>query len=339
MEVDAPDEPELEADELGFEPQLPSPDPPSDPAGLQAPAPAEAGASRLAAPEVGEVELTAARWQQLRPDVPHEPGPLLVRREVRLRAVEGGVDVTARYWLWAAREGWFANQLLGPEAHLRRATWNGRDATVWSGGQGPLLVERFRGEATLEVHAFVPGRPSDGLSLMLLGAPRGTVALEGLGEDVELTGDERPVVARDGVLHCGATTLHLAPRVPAPRDRGPLSVASVGLGVTVGDAEVRGRARLRWEIRQGTREALQFTATGVGEDLTVEGPQVGRWTRAGDEVRVELTGPVTGRVDLDVRWSKATPPGAEAALALPSLVPADVFRSAVAVQVARDGEV
>lgn len=297
--------------------------------------------SGLVDPELGEVELHGARWRRLLPADPEVPGPMLVRREVRLRPAKegGGVDVWARYWLQAPREGWFANQLLGPTAHLRRVTVDGRDATVWSGGQGPLWVERLDGAAIVTVEAFVPGRARDGLTFGLMGAPRGTVILEGFDGAIELWGDERPVVERDGARWTGASELRLAPRVPQPRDRGPLAVARVGLGVTVGDAEIRGRARLRWEIRQGTRSEVSFTVAGVGEDLSVEGPLVGRWERSGDRVQVALTGPTAGRVDLDVRWSIATPRGAEARVPLPALVPDDVFRSAAAVQIARDGEV
>ncbi|MEM9461415.1 MAG: hypothetical protein AAGF11_45040 [Myxococcota bacterium] len=296
-------------------------------------------ASRLVDPGLGEVELRGARWRRLLPAEPVVPGPMLVRREVRLRPAEGGVQVWARYWLQAPREGWFANQLLGPTAHLRGVTVDGRDATVWSGGQGPLWVERIDGAATVTVEAFVPGQVRGGLTFGLMGAPRGAVVLEGFGEQIELWGDERPVVERDGARWTGASELRLAPRVPQPRDRGPLAVARVGLGVTVGDAEIRGRGRLRWEIRQGTRTAVSFTVAGVGEDLSVEGPLVGRWERHGDRVQVVLTGPTTGRVELDVRWSIATPRGAEARVPLPALVPDDVFRSVAAVQVARDGEV
>lgn len=292
-------------------------------------------------PAVGEVEVPGALWASLRPAPEALPGAMILQREVTLTRVEGGVELRARWRLRSEHAEWFANGLLGPGAHLRRARWNGRPATVWSGEQGSLVVERIDGAATLEVEAFVPGDASAGLVLPILGAPRGTVTLEGFAPEVVVTGDERPVVphGRAGARSTGASELRLGIKSSEPRDRGPLVVGSVGLGVTVGDAEVRGRARVRWEIRQGTRSSLSLSLRDVGEDLTVEGPQVSRWERAGEQLTVELTGETTGLVDLDLRWSVATPGGAEARVSLPVIVPLDVFRSPAAVQVARDGEV
>ncbi len=322
--TEEPDEP----DELWVAPQAPLPVLPGS------------GASRLAAPGVGEVELTGAQWRRLQPTPePEDPGPMVLRREVRLTRVEGGVLLRARYWVQHGDDDFFAAHVAGPTAELRRLRWNGRDVTIWPSPQGPLVVERMKKDSILDIEAFVAGNPGSEQSLRLLEAPRGTVTLEGFAEHIVLSGDERPVVRHEGAWSTGAGDLKLAPRSPEPRDRGPLAVASVGLGVTVGDAEVRGRARLRWEIRQGTRSAVSFTVRGVGEDLSVEGPLVGRWERTGDRVQVELSGPTQGRVDLDLRWSIATPRGAEASVPMPMVEPDEVFRSVAAVQVARDGEV
>lgn len=306
---------------------------------LAVPDPDEGIEPEARAPAVGEVEVPWALWRALRPEP--EPGAMLLRREVVLRKVEGGVELRATWALRSERAEWFANGVLGPGVHLRRATWNGRPAVVWSGGQGPMVVERLDGAGTLAVEAFLPEASAGAdVAVSLLGAPRGTVRLEGFAADVVLTGDERPVVAtRGGVLSTGSAELRVASKQSEPRDRGPLVVGSVGLGVTVGDAEVRGRARVRFEIRQGTRASLSLSLAGVGEDLTVEGPQVSQWERVGDQLTVALAGETAGLVDLDLQWSVATPQGAEAKVPLPVIVPLDVFRSPAAVQVARDGEV
>ncbi|MEX1363637.1 MAG: hypothetical protein AB1Z98_10945, partial [Nannocystaceae bacterium] len=301
----------------------------------------------LVALQTDEVVLSAERWRSLRPDQPREPGPMVLRRELRVTRVEGGVELHAQWWLRSEREAWFANALTGPDAHVHAVRWDGADAAVWTGAQGPLVVERIDGPARLELRAFVPGRADSGLELALLGAPRGTVVLEGFADDIQLSSldDARPVITRTGSRGAGRTSstgasgLRLAAREPPARDRGPVVVAHVGMGVTVGDAEIRGRARLRWEIRQGSREALEITAANVGADLQLEGPQVADWRREGSTIIVQLAAPTTGRVDVDARWSVAAPRGAEASLALPSLVPQQVFRSDAAVQVARDGEV
>ncbi|MCX4244503.1 hypothetical protein [Paraliomyxa miuraensis] len=288
----------------------------------------------------GEVELTGEQWRALQPEPEREPEVMLLRREVWLRAVEGGVEVRARWTLRSERPEWFGHGIVGSGAHLRRATWNGREATVWAATMGgPMVVERVDGNGTLEAEAFVPGDPRAGLTVSLLGAPQGMVHLEGFSDDVILIGDELPVVAHGGGLSTGSAGLELRAKVPEPRDRGPLVVASVGLGLTVGDAEVTGRARVRWEIRQGSRESLSLSVAGVGEDLTVEGAQVASWRREGGQVLVELGAETTGLVDLDLRWTVAAPAGAEATVAMPSIVPQHVFRSPCAMQVARDGEV
>lgn len=304
-------------------------------------APGEAG-PEPPEPAAGEVEVPWALWRTLHPEPEPAPGPMILRRTVTLRRVEGGVEVRASWAIRSERAAWLGNGLLGPGAHLRHARWNGRPAAVWSGQEGPLVVERVEGSATLEVEAFVPSDGAEEVVLSLLGAPRGTVRLEGFDPDVVLTGDARPVVPHGGGAggwSTGAAELRLRPKTSEPRDRGPLVVGSVGLGITVGDAEVRGRARVRFEIRQGTRASLSLSLSGVGEDLTVEGPQVARWERTGDQVVVALSGETAGLLDLDLRWSTTTPPGAEAKVPLPSIVPLDVFRSPAAVQVARDGEV
>lgn len=302
-----------------------------------------ASVTDLVDPATDEVVLSGERWRSLQPERQRLPGPMVLRRELRIERVEGGVEVQGRWWVSTVREAWFANGIIGPDAHVRSVTWDGRDAAVWTGAQGSLVVERLGAdhEARLELRAFVPGNPEGGLTLPLLGAPRGTVELVGFGPEVTLTGvdDDRPVVEKGGRLSTGAGPLRLAVKPPATRQRGPVVVAHVGVGVTVGDAEVRGRARVRWEIRQGSREELRLTVGGVGDDLQVEGPQVSNWRREGSEVLVDLSAPTEGRVDLDLSWSVAAPPGAEASLPLPLLTPHDVFRSDAAVQVARDGEV
>lgn len=173
----------------------------------------------------GEVELDGARWRALRPEEPPPPGPLVLRRELRIERVPGGVELEGRWWISSARKAWFANGLLGPDAHVHEVRWNGREATVWSGAQGPTVVESIEGEARLELRAFVPGNPEGGLDLALLGAPRGTVELVDFGDEVTLSGvdDPRPVVVHDGRRSTGASGLRLAVRPPAARDRGPIT--------------------------------------------------------------------------------------------------------------------
>lgn len=286
--------------------------------------------------------ISGTRWLGLRSEPPVVPGPMLLERSVTVTQVPGGVMIRGRWSLQSPKPAWFANGILAGPVHIRSIRWNGRETSAWPGLAGPLVVERIDGRATLEVEAFLPGRPEDGIDLEILGAPHGTLRLEGF-EDATMTargGAPQPVLRRaDGTWSTGQTSISLEPTPVKPTPQsGPIVVAQVGVGVTVGDAELRGRARLSWQIRQGSRSEVAFIATGVGDDLQVEGAAMARWRREGDVVRVELNEATTGAVVLDLRWSVAAPAGAEATLPMPHLVPQDVFRSTYAVQLARDGE-
>ncbi len=149
------------------------------------------------------------------------------------------------------------------------------------------------------------------------------------------------MLRRDGVFWSGAGALELAyVSPPAPASAATaVVVARAGIGVTVGDAELRGRARLVWELRRGSIDAVSFRAEGVGADLEVTGVGVRAVQRSGSGVRVELQAPVSGRVELDLRWSAPIGAAAESRAALPQIVFEDVFRGESALQLARDGEV
>ncbi|MBL9104776.1 MAG: hypothetical protein JNL82_27780 [Myxococcales bacterium] len=139
----------------------------------------------------------------------------------------------------------------------------------------------------------------------------------------------------------GAARLELSfVAAPAsPQDRRAVVVARAGLGLTLGDADLRGRARLVWEVRQGSLDAVAFSVAGVGPDLEVRGPGVRAVRRDGDAVRVELQAPVAGRLELDAAWTSAIAKSAESRAELPRFTFLDVFRSEATLQIARDGEV
>ena len=47
------------------------------------------------------------------------------------------------------------------------------------------------------------------------------------------------------------------------------NVANAAVGLTVGDAEIRGRAHLRWEVLRGTLSSVRTTARGLADDTVV----------------------------------------------------------------------
>jgi hypothetical protein len=144
-----------------------------------------------------------------------------------------------------------------------------------------------------------------------------------------------------GEFWTGAARLDLsfAAAPTSPATRATVVVARAGLGLTVGDAELRGKARLVWEVRQGTIDAVDFTATGTGADLEIKGTGVRAVQRSGDGVHVELQAPVAGRLELALTWTVPVAKTAESRAPLPQVTFTDVFRSEAALQLARDGEV
>jgi hypothetical protein len=120
-------------------------------------------------------------------------------------------------------------------------------------------------------------------------------------------------------------------------ERAALTVARVGMGLTVGEGEVMGRARVSWQVRRGAIPQVAFDATGVGADLEVSGPAVSSWERSGDRVTVQLNALEDAGVALDVSWSTGLSRADSAVVSLPQIRP-DAFRTESSLQLARDGE-
>ncbi len=295
-----------------------------------------------APPESVRVELSGTRFRELRAQPETPPGPSVVKRTLRLEVVEGGVRVHGRWQLSSARPAWFANVLVGPRAHVEAVTIDGAEARTWTGPSGVLLVERIDGEATVELRAFVAGSVAPGLAIDVMGASRGTVEVSGAESPlrVEDVGG-LPVVRRSDAFVSGSANLRIVPAPPSEPAAGVEStvIAQVGLGLTVGDAEVKGRGRLRWIVRRGDIERVSFTVAGMGTDLRVEGPNVAQWRRSGDRIDVTLRSPADGRVDVLLAWSAPVSKAADSRQSVPAVVPQSVFRIESSLQIARDGEV
>ncbi len=297
--------------------------------------------SPSAAPLRGEVDLEGAHGLSLLPPEPGPPaGPHAAERTISIAAAPGGVRITATWTLEASKPGWYADTLLGPGAHVERISIGGARATGAGGDAGTLAIARVDGRSTIELVAFVSGDPTRGpLPIVLAPAVRGTIRLVDLaGVRLELDGGV-PAPRRGGVHFGAPPSIVLAPAPPKAKDDGaPVVVGQVGLGVTVGDAEIRTHARLRWELRRGQLAQVAMRVVGAGDDLEVTGPRVRKHERTGDRIVVELDGEESRRVDLELRWSKATPKG-EAVLDLPEIRLEGVERSELTVEIARDGDI
>lgn len=312
------------------------------------------------APAPDSVEIDRATFHALTAAAPAE---LVVpawaaERTLSLAPVDGGVLVRATWTLRSLSKGaWFSGHVLGdmPGTRIDSVRWNGQPAATSVGPAGVAVAGKVSGRATLELVAFVPGDPVRGaLRLAVMPAARGQITASAPAGQVALLaapaaakgdGDASPTSAPP--LQVGARFLTGAPEIDlsfgpapaAPGDAAAVVVARAGLGLTVGDAELRGRGRLVWEPRRGAVSAVEFTATGVGADLEVTGPGVRAVQRSGAQVRVELQAPVSTRLELELRWTSPIGAAAEARVPLPQIRFTGVFRAEASLQLARDGEV
>lgn len=315
--------------------------------------------SELGPDEVDAIELSWARAQVLRDAAADDDGhavtrPWVADRELTLRAVEGGFLLEGRWTIVAEHSGWLEETLLGnTNIELGSATLDGKRAPILVLPGRTLLVawidgrpETSKRTVELRVRAFVRGELDEILQLELMPATRGRLRVAVPGRVAvpviqdSIGSEATPTRLEDGQIWSGTRTLTLRLHDPAsapPPARDTLAVAYVGTGLTVGDAEVRGRAHLQWELRQGELSRVHASVAGVGDDLTVEGSSVASWSRNGDELDVQLSAAVTGRVDLQLRWTQAIGAGDEARLPLPRIEP-EAWRSESSLQLARDGE-
>lgn len=306
----------------------------------------------LALAPPGTAEIEGARWRELTQEraeierVPELPGPYAAHRDVQVRAVEGGLEVRARWRVEALRPGWFSGRLLGTEvpAHVRSVRWNGRPAAVTTAREGSTIFGYATGGATIELVAMLETDPLRGpvalellpavVGRMRVGAPEGRVA-----RVVEVAG-EHPVAAVGAAFSTGSDRLAVEfAQAASEEQRDTLAVARTGIGLTVGEGELFGRAHVVWEVRRGRLDRVGLDTSGLPADLQVEGRNVRDWQRAGDRIDVTLQEPVGDRMDLTLRWRAAVPTGSEAAIPLPRVEPLEAFRSESSLQLARDGEV
>jgi hypothetical protein len=308
--------------------------------------------------EVEMIELSWARAQALREaaadDSPPWPTPWASKREIELVPVEGGLELRGRWTIESGEAGWLAGELLGPGFELQSATLDGKVAPVLSiPGRSTLVMAWLPGgrDVELRVRALLPTSLDDRLELALLPATRGSLraavpgrvlvpaAEDGLGGGGD-EGHAAPTRLGSGVVWSGAERVDVWLRDPsgaAPAPHDALAVAHVGVGLTVGDAEVRGRARVQWELRHGTLSRVRASVAGVGDDLALAGPAVSSWSRSGDVIDVELSGPTSGRVAIELQWTQAIGAGEEHRVSLPVIEP-EAWRSESSLQLARDGE-
>lgn len=300
----------------------------------------------LASPR-GTVEIDGARWQDVQTGAEEVslPGPWAADRDVELIREGDGLRIRGRWTIRSAKPGWFLGDLLGPGVEIRSATWNGRPAAIDRSDEMTIVAGYVRDRATLVVDAFVVGDPANSpLTLDLMTAVSGRLTLPPAPEDQRLHVEdpktpELPPARAGDIILSGAGRLAISRRPRQPADTTALVTATTGIGLTVGDSDLRGRAQLTWTILRGAIDRVSFEARDLGEDLELRGDGIREWRRVGDRIEVDLQAPTRDRVAIDLRWTRALAKATESSQAIPRLTPEEVFRGAHSVQIARDSEI
>ena len=298
----------------------------------------------LAAPASGAVgtnraEITGKRFTELgvRPEAPRVEA-WAQRRILRVEVKPDGLVLRGRWTIASDRPTWFAGGLFEPGVHIRSARWDGTPAALWDGSEGVLVVGRVGAKGSvLEVEAFVPG--AGVRELDVLGATVGEIELVADEPLRVVSTDGTPVLFDRGRFRSGKSELRLEPPETAPADDRTIAIAHTGIGITVGDDALRGKAHLRWVVRKGSLDALEIAIANLGEDLELEGVNVESWKRDGDRLRIVLREKTRTTVDVRLSWTAPLAKKAESELPLPTIEPQSVFRSESSLQLARDGEV
>lgn len=293
----------------------------------------------------GSVELDGVRWQSLQPpDAPEPeeaPAPLVQSRAVTLRPIDDGLAVSARWEVVAPGPGWLHVPVTDASSWVDTFRWSGEEATVTAEGDRRVLTVWVDRRGVLEMDGAVRGDASRGVTIDLLPAPRGTVSVDAGALQASVQALDGGVVV-PGTDRFWTGAGHLQVRLAPPVQAHPahdLVTGQVGVGLTVGEAEARGRARVQWSVRQGELHQARLSVAGVGDDLELTGANLRSWHRSGDTVLVELQEPVDDVLRLEATWTVVVPAGTEGELPLPVVRPLDTWRVESSVQLARDGEI
>lgn len=306
-----------------------------------------------------QVSIELARWKALRelaelgPPVVKAPGPWAADRQIRIEHTTDGLRIHVTWQIEAIEAGWLSGPLIGPLTGMRveSATWRGRNVGISSTAEGEAITlelsAQSRGELKLVVFVpadQLPGGVNGTLDVWLMPAVRGELQLKAsapAGQVAELVADGQPRRAIEDRFWVGEAQLSLSwvdkKQLTADVEQ-PLAVAQTAMGLTFGDGEVRGRARVSWLLRRGQLDAVSIDTAGLGRDLEVVGPNVHEWVRSGDRIDIALKEAADGRIDVDLRWTQTLSNEAEARLAAPRITPQQAYRSESFMQIARDGE-
>jgi hypothetical protein len=313
------------------------------------------------------VVLDGTTWSDLQP--PEEPRPAkapgayAADRTVQIEVVEGGYRIVARWRVINPGREPFGLPVTNEALSIDKITWNGRplglkrsetitDRSVrWLGGGAVLDVhEGASGILTaliedgssgeLVVEAFFATLPDDNsASFGLMPAAVGAVTVRGVpaGQRAIVEQNSQRAIFAEGRFWARdeQLTLRLAPK-EGPRVRETLVAARADVGLTLGEAELRGKARIRWSVKQGTIEEARVSLQGVGADVVVKAEGLRESRREGDVLILVPEKPLTHGLVAELSWRAPVASGAEASLSLPRIEPLGVFKSESSLQLARE---
>ena len=285
----------------------------------------------------GTVTIDGEIWRRLMSEPVEVPEtgfrPAATRRIVTLEERSDGIAIRVTWTLEAQEAGWFSANLVDKGVLVDRVLWNGSEAPISTDPSAFRVTGFVDRPVEIVLEGTLTGDPSRGaVGLGLLPAATGVVEVT----DELQVGD---AVRVDGRYWSGDAALRIEPRRVASRGNGNLVNGLAAVGMTVGDSEMQGRARVEWRVRRGSLQTVSLKAPGVGSDLRVTGAQVSSWKRVGERVEIVLTAPETQRVTADLTWSERLPARDTFDLAVPILTLDGVLRTERTLQIARDSEV
>lgn len=295
-----------------------------------------------AASDSGRVEVPLAMWESLQPPLPPEPeaiGPFVEARHVVFTRRGDEVAVEVHWELDTVDPGRFEGWLTSSPMHVEEVLWNGSPARATWETSGLLVSERVSGPVTITLKGSLPDAlRAGGYSLSLLPAAIGTARYVGEGT-ARFDAGEAPR-GPDGAAWTSGHRLgfRVLPSIER-RERDALVLATVGLGLSLDDTDLHGRARVRWAMRHGEADRFAVDVRGLGDDLAVTGANLRAWRLEGDRLHVELQAPTRSAATVELAWTSPLPRGLEATVAVPELRPRGVFRTTTALQIARDDDI
>jgi len=261
------------------------------------------------------------------------PAPLDVQDEAPpVRVIVADTDVTLRpgaetgvrlrWHLQVLEPGWVDLPLVGEDLALSTTQLDGLPVSLLRPGDGwrRLAVSLPQGDHVVELEGSV-ATPGAVLQLPATRGVRGRLRAASPGMSFTVADGLASGAGVWDLLPGTRLDVQWAPeRPPPPRPRVVQVEGAVAL--RGGEDGVEGAAQFRYRVVDGTVSELRLRLPGGVEQLEVTGPRVAGHRVVGEELRVTLTEPVSGRIPLALAWRGSPPPAAPGPAPVPQPVDA-----------------